>query len=99
MIEEIHYELKRLQAADVKIEMDEQFEPQAGTLAKITYAGALWHVVPAELLDLLKGGDVSAVEVLVRPWHVAERSVRPTYEMLSCADSVGVFQVESRPHK
>jgi tRNA A58 N-methylase Trm61 len=27
--------------------------------------------------------DVEAVEIIARPWHVAERSVRPAYDALA----------------
>lgn len=42
------------------------------------------HQMEATVKGLREHGflDVEALEVLVRPWHVAQRSVRPSFEMM-----------------
>lgn len=53
MLERIRTELARLAANDVGVKQDEHFEPQAGTLMRISIGGAYWHVPPMALLEML----------------------------------------------
>jgi len=55
MHESIRSELARLGAAEVRTEIDEEFEPGAGELIKVQTADAYWHLLPAEFLELLRG--------------------------------------------
>ncbi len=59
MLEQVEKELERLGATDVRVELDDEFEPRVGTLVKVEYAGAIWRLFPgklAELLDELPNG-------------------------------------------
>lgn len=53
MLEQIRAELVRLAADDVGVKQDEQFEPQAGTLIRLSIGGAYWHLPPMALVEIL----------------------------------------------
>lgn len=56
ILSQIRSELGRVGARNVSAELDDDFEPEAGTLVKITLddEAAYWHLLPGEFLDLLK---------------------------------------------
>ena len=55
ILSQIGSELGRIGAGNVNIELDDDFEPETGTLVKITMDDdAYWHLLPGEFLDLLK---------------------------------------------
>jgi hypothetical protein len=53
VLSDLQDELERLRAAEVRIELDDQFEPRAGTLARVEIGLAYWHLLPTELQSLL----------------------------------------------
>jgi hypothetical protein len=55
LMQEIRQHLQRLNAGEVVVRFNGDFEPKAGTLVAIQCGGAEWHLEPRELLDLLKG--------------------------------------------
>lgn len=74
----VEAELKRLEATDVSVEFDEEFEPEAGTLVKVSYDGAVWRLLPGKLEELMAelpdgaGGDAirQAIEAKAQSvWH------------------------------
>ena len=54
MLDEIKAELVRVSATDIKVALDEEFEPAAGTLLRVDRAAAYWHLLPEHFLLLLK---------------------------------------------
>lgn len=81
MLHEIESELRRLNANDVRVSIDETFDPEAGELVKVEYDGAYWHLLPKQFLELLKdvrsGGRGEAVRVAIEQnatfvWHGPE---------------------------
>jgi hypothetical protein len=78
MLTKIDLELRRLSAIDVRVEIDEDFEPETGRLVKVSHEGAFWHLLPGALEELLEelpdgaGGDAikQAIEGKAHPvWH------------------------------
>ena len=69
-LSEIRQHLQRLGANNVQVSLTDDFEPRAGTLVRIDYEGAYWHLLPTRLLEILRdlkdgggGGEVrSAIE-------------------------------------
>jgi len=53
MLDQTIRELTRLKATDVRVELDDRFEPAVGTLVKVAYQGAYWHLLPGALTELL----------------------------------------------
>jgi hypothetical protein len=53
MLKRINDELKRLDALDAEATLDENFEPNAGTLLKIQIEDSYWHLLPNTFLELL----------------------------------------------
>jgi hypothetical protein len=53
MLEKIGAELQRLSATEVWVELDDEFEPETGTLVKISYDGTFWHLLPGVLDEIL----------------------------------------------
>lgn len=49
---DIQNELTRLDAKDARVSLDPDFEPEAGTLAKLEIGEAYWHLLPQELLRI-----------------------------------------------
>jgi hypothetical protein len=47
-------ELTRIGAGDVKIGLDEEFEPKFGELVQVTIEGAYWHLVPEHFVEILQ---------------------------------------------
>jgi hypothetical protein len=77
-ISDIRRELDRLAAPQVKIALDSGFEPDTGTLLKIEYDGAHWHMIPQDFRNLLAempdrcgpGHIKAAIEAKANPvWH------------------------------
>lgn len=54
LLKKLENELARLGAEQAHVEMDDDFEPAAGTLVKLELGGADWHFLPGELLKLLE---------------------------------------------
>jgi hypothetical protein len=54
MLDEIKSELSRISADQVKVELDSEFEPEAGELVKIELDDAYWHMQPQPFLELIK---------------------------------------------
>lgn len=54
VIEQLGNELKRLDANDASVGLDDDFEPDAGKLVHLRIGGAYWHFLPGTLLPLLK---------------------------------------------
>jgi len=78
MLIETRNELLRLDARDVHIEFDDEFEPEAGTLVKVEYDGAFWHLLPGKFTELLNdlpdgaGGEAIKVAIETKAqtvWH------------------------------
>ncbi len=55
MEEDIRSELRRVNAQEIVVCMDEQFEPKAGVLLKVEFNDAYWHLLPEHFLELLRG--------------------------------------------
>lgn len=81
MLQSIRDQLNRVSAGDVRVSMDEQFEPEAGQLLKVEKGGAYWHMYPETFQQLLEelpdgaGSDAvhEAVESKAHPvWHGPE---------------------------
>ncbi|MEX0819581.1 MAG: hypothetical protein WD070_08300 [Pirellulaceae bacterium] len=53
MLEKLEMELQRLSATEVQVELDDEFEPKAGTLVKVSFDGSFWHLLPGELDEIL----------------------------------------------
>lgn len=53
MLEKIGAELQRLSATEVLVELDDEFEPDTGTLVKVSFDGTFWHLLPGALEELL----------------------------------------------
>lgn len=77
-LKDIRRELDRLEAPHVKIELDHEFEPEAGPLLKVEYGGADWHMMPQDFRNLLAelpdgsgpGAIKKAIETKVAHlWH------------------------------
>ncbi len=47
-------ELQRIEADEVRLSLDESFEPQAGVLLKVEIGAAYWHMWPEEFCTLLQ---------------------------------------------
>jgi hypothetical protein len=47
-------ELRRIEANQVRLSLDESFEPQAGVLLKVEIGSAYWHMLPEEFRALLQ---------------------------------------------
>lgn len=78
MISEIKSELVRLNAKEVVVREDDDFEPEAGPLVEVEYEGAHWHLLPEEFLELLRslpdGAGADAVHRVIEAeghavWH------------------------------
>lgn len=54
MLDKIKSELRRLDAANTNVSLDDDFEPAVGTLLKVEIDGAHWHLQPPEFLELLE---------------------------------------------
>ena len=60
-------ELQRIDAQDVKFSLDEEFDPQAGTLLKVAIGTAYWHLMPEEFHSIIRDiPDGSGSEALKR---------------------------------
>jgi hypothetical protein len=77
-IADIQSELQRVFAPQFKVVLDSEFEPAAGTLLKIEYDGAHWHMIPQDFRNLLAelptgAGPAAlktAIEAKANPvWH------------------------------
>ncbi len=53
-IQKTRKELSRLDASDVQIEFDDQFEPETGTLLKVQIGDAYWHLLPGNFFEILQ---------------------------------------------
>ena len=54
MLDEIQSELSRLDAADVKVTHDPEFDKEVDELVKIEIDQAFWHFLPQNFLELLR---------------------------------------------
>lgn len=50
---QIRQELRRLEAHDVRVSLDDEFEPKAGVLLRVEFGGAFWHIVPEEFHEIV----------------------------------------------
>lgn len=78
VIEQLDNELRRLGASDAAVKLDEEFEPDAGTLVYLRVGAVYWHFLPGALLPLLqslpnKAGNEAIKRVIERNatavWH------------------------------
>ncbi len=78
VLDQIRHELARLDATEMRVSLDEEFEPSAGELVKLEHAKAYWHLLPEDLLALLEqlpenGGAERVREAVesdaIRVWH------------------------------
>jgi hypothetical protein len=53
LLTEIRQHLQRLGAEDVQVRLDAKFEPETGTLLKVEYDGADWHMLPQDFRNLI----------------------------------------------
>jgi hypothetical protein len=54
MLDKIRAHLKRLNASEMQVADDPDFEPKAGRLLHVSLEEAYWHLPPQEFLELLK---------------------------------------------
>src|SRR5687767_9570147 len=54
MVQRFNSELRRLGAEDAEVELDYDFEPKTGPLARLQVGDAYWHFLSADLLQLLE---------------------------------------------
>ena len=54
MYHEIRSELRRVQAEEIIVRVDEQFEPKAGVLLQVEFNNAYWHLLPEHFIELLR---------------------------------------------
>lgn len=78
MLDDIRAELARLAADDVVVALDDEFDPDVGTLLRIERDDAYWHLLPENFLALLKelpdGAGSAAVHRVIEKkgvgvWH------------------------------
>ena len=67
MLSEIRSELQRISADQVRVSLNDEFEPEAGTLVKIELGDAYWHMVPQQFLDIVQAipDDSSSEDVRI----------------------------------
>lgn len=53
-VTKIQAELARIGAGDAQVSLDKDFEPKSGPLAKLQIGDAYWHMIPADLLQLVE---------------------------------------------
>jgi len=77
MIDKVNAELARLGADDITAQLDSQFD-SVGTLVRVERDEAVWHLMPAEFLELLEqmpdGAGSDAVHQMIEKnaqfiWH------------------------------
>jgi hypothetical protein len=73
-LSEIQHHLARLGAHDVNVRLTADFEPEAGTLVRVDYQGAYWHLLPTRLLELIAelptgSGGESVRRVIAQQGH------------------------------
>jgi hypothetical protein len=75
---DIHRELDRLSATQIKTQLDPKFEPKSGPLLKVEYDGSDWHMMPQDFRNLLAelpdGSGAPAVKEAIETkvahlWH------------------------------
>jgi hypothetical protein len=54
MLDDIHAELRRVSAHQVRATLDDDFEPDVGTMLRVELDIAYWHLLPEHFLELLK---------------------------------------------
>ena len=97
MLERAKAELLRLDATDVYIELDHEFEPNAGVLIKVSHNGAVWRLLPGKLEELAgelpdgAGGDAIRQAIETKA-HAVWRGSSPSGSRDS---SQGVFVIRS----
>ena len=69
LLDELSSELGRLNADDVQLSLDYNFEPKTGTLLKVEIGLAFWHILPEEfqaiLSDLPDGASSDAIKRVI----------------------------------
>ena len=89
MLDAIKEQLTRVgAAAEIYVALDDEYEPETGTLVAVQYETAEWHLLPETLLGLLRelpdGGGAEAVHQAIECkadplWHgPAPREARGT---------------------
>ena len=77
-LDRIYQELRRIGAEDIRVSIDDDFDPSIGTLMKVQNGAAYWHLFPetmqhllSELADDAGSGAVhQAIESKAQPlWH------------------------------
>jgi hypothetical protein len=53
-LDEIRAELGRLSAGEIRVSLDDLFEPAVGTLVCIQRGAVWWHLLPEQFLGLLR---------------------------------------------
>ncbi|MEX2114641.1 MAG: hypothetical protein WD845_15715 [Pirellulales bacterium] len=66
MLDVIRSELERVAACEIRIRLDDEFEPQVGTLLRVELGSAYWHLLPEHFLDLLKDLEAQSGSETVR---------------------------------
>jgi hypothetical protein len=66
VLQGIHRELRRINAARVNATLDPEFEPEAGVLVCVQLDAAEWRLPPAELEQLLKDVPAGAGDEAVK---------------------------------
>ena len=78
ILSEVQSELDRLDADDVQLALDDQFEPAAGALLRVEIGLAFWHMPPEEFQrltrDLPTGAGSEAIKEAIEAnamhvWH------------------------------
>jgi hypothetical protein len=54
MLEEIRRELARVSAREIHVSLDDNFEPEVGTLVRIERELSWWHLLPEQFLEMLR---------------------------------------------
>jgi hypothetical protein len=77
-LQEERDQLERLDAQDVQLALDDQFEPEAGILLRVEVGLAFWHLPPGEfhrlIRDLPDGAGSEAIKQTIEAdamhvWH------------------------------
>jgi len=81
MLDRVYEELQRVGAENIRVSMDDEFDPTVGALLKVQIGNAYWHLFPEtfqQLIDKLAddaGSDAvhRAIESTAQPvWHGPE---------------------------
>jgi hypothetical protein len=77
MLTDIRKELRRIGARDILVSMDDQFEPEVGTLLKVENGEAFWHLFAETFQQLLSDLPDNAGSGCVH--EAIEREAQPVW--------------------